>query len=155
MLTIRKGDVSDLESLMPVMRAAFNPEYGEAWSQVQCTGMLALPGSELFLAILGDLVAGFALVRSILEESELLLIAVDPAHAHCGIGSALLAAVVTDSRKSAVQTLHVEVRADNPALSFYDRHGFVEKGQRSDYYKRKDGGPTHAITLSLDVPHSS
>ncbi len=150
-LRIRAGDTRDLESLMPVMAAAFDPQFGESWSLVQCTGMLALPGSHLLVALDGVRPAGFALFRTLFEDSELLLIAVDPKSAQTGIGSSLLERVVTESVISGAQVLHVEVRADNAALAFYEKRGFVPTGVRNNYYRRKDGGPAHAISMARNI----
>jgi ribosomal-protein-alanine N-acetyltransferase len=50
-----------------------------------------------------------------------------------------------------VKKLHLEVRTDNPALSFYSRLGFERVGLRRNYYRRSDGQLTDAATLSLEI----
>ncbi len=142
---------NDIESIMPVMRAAFDPAYGESWSATQCTGVLALPGSRLVMAMRHGEAAGFALWRIVVDEAELLLIAVHPAQQGSGVGNQLLKHAVTESKESGAIRLHVEVRKDNPALHFYAKQGFVQVGRRPFYYKRSDGGSTDAMTLSLNL----
>ena len=139
---------SKADLIMSVMTRAFAPEYGEAWSLPQCTGMLALSGSHLFAARWADKVAGFLLFRQILDESELLLIGVDPDYQRLGVGAALLDAYVTHCLDQGIRRLHLEVRGDNPARRFYTRRGFLEVGLRANYYRGLAGKYRDAVTLS-------
>jgi [ribosomal protein S18]-alanine N-acetyltransferase len=144
------GTVSDVPRIMPVM-SAFHPAYGEAWSESQCRNMLSLPGSKLILAEHETDVIGFALLRTIFDECELMMIAVHPDHQSQDVGGKLFNHLIAICQKNGVRKMHIEVRADNPALNFYTKRGCTVIGQRSSYYKRTDGGPDHAITLSLDI----
>jgi [ribosomal protein S18]-alanine N-acetyltransferase len=145
---IRAGDKADVDAVMAVMTAAFDPQFGEAWSADQCLAILCLPGTRLVVAESKDCV-GFAIWRTVLDESELFLIAVAPNARNSGTGRALLQHAVTESKRSGAQKLFVEVRVDNPAVAFYQRQGFEQSGMRNNYYKRADGGPTDALTLHL------
>jgi ribosomal-protein-alanine acetyltransferase len=80
-------------------------------------------------------VAGFAIVRTLVDDAELLLIAVAPGARRSGCGSMLLADIALRMRAQAKQTLHIEVRASNQtAISFYLAYGFVRVGLRRAYY---------------------
>jgi [ribosomal protein S18]-alanine N-acetyltransferase len=147
MQVVAPAGVTDVELILPIMGRAFDPKFGEAWSASQCISMLALPGSRLAIGWVDHSVAGFAITRTVIDESELLLIAVDPSRAGQGMGNKLLDYVVTESATLGAKKLHVEVRADNEALNFYSRRSFVKVGTRPNYYRRKDGGPTQAISL--------
>jgi hypothetical protein len=79
--------IDDLDRIMAVMQAAFDPAFGEAWNRRQVGDALALPGTHYILAgtdggepAEGVAAAGFALSRGALDEEELLLLAVDPAY---------------------------------------------------------------------------
>lgn len=130
------------------MGGAFDPRYGEAWTSGQCLGMLALPGVWLTLASIDDRVIGFAMARSTLDEAELLLVAVDPAHRRAGVGGALLRGVFADAQARGATRLHLEVRSDNPAIGLYRAHGFTKVGERRDYYRGTDGQRRDAHTYS-------
>ena len=80
MITLRSGRGGDLPLVDTIMQEAFDPRFGEAWSSSQCAGVLAMPGVWLTIAELDGAPAGFAMVRAILDEAELLLLAVRPAH---------------------------------------------------------------------------
>lgn len=144
------GTVSDVPRIMPVM-SAFHPAFGEAWTESQCRNMLSLPGSKLLLVQQALDVVGFALLRTIFDDCELMMIAVHPSSQSMGIGGKLFDHLIDNCRSNGVKKIHIEVRADNPALHFYTRRKCTVIGQRPRYYKRIDGGPDHAITLSLDI----
>jgi [ribosomal protein S18]-alanine N-acetyltransferase len=142
---------TDIASILPVMERAFDPQFGEAWTASQCLSMLSLPGTRFVTCWTADKAVGFAIARTVLDETELLLIAVDPSFAGQGIGSQLLDHVATESVNLGAKRLHVEVRSDNHAIEFYSVKGFVKVGTRPNYYRRNDGGPTHAITMVNEI----
>lgn len=137
--SIRRGDAGDLASVARLMQAAFDPRYGEAWNSAQCTGMLALPGTWLTIAESDAGPAGFALTRVVLDESELLLLAIDPGQRRRGIGRALLSAVIAEAVGQGACSMHLEVRAGNPAVGLYHSEQFEKTGERRNYYRGGDG----------------
>lgn len=144
---IRTGGPADLPSVAPLMQAAFDPRYGEAWTTAQCMGMLALPGSWLTVVEREGLIIGFALSRATLDDGELLLIAVHPDARGAGVGRALLRAVIDDAKGRGVIRFNLEVRTNNPATAFYVAEGFVKIGERRDYYRGSSGQAFDALTF--------
>jgi ribosomal-protein-alanine N-acetyltransferase len=96
-------------------------------------------------------VAGFALVRAVGDEAELLLIAVHPAAQQAGIGSALVDDFISIAAASGARRLHLEVRDGNTAIALYQRAGFSLVGRRCDYYRGTDGHKRDALTLALEI----
>lgn len=137
--TIRRGDATDIGLVEAIMADAFDPAYGEAWTRGQCLGVLAMPGVSLLLALRGDAPAGFAMVRTVLDEAELLLLAVARVARRQGIGAALLEQMLAEATARGVACVHLEVRADNPAVDLYRAHGFAKNGERRAYYRGADG----------------
>jgi len=133
---VEPGDSRDLDEVITVMRAAFDPAYGEAWTRSQCAGILPMSGVSLYLARAsesGELI-GFSLQRVIADEAELLLLAVAPSWQGRGIGRALLGQFIDTSRARGAHLLHLEVRDGNPAVRMYRLAGFDVAGRRSKYY---------------------
>ncbi len=150
-ITLRRSGGGDLDAVMAIMNAAFEPTYGEAWTRSQCAGILPMAGVSLRIAEhSGGNMVGFALVRAIADEAELLLIAVDPAAQHQGIGAALIDDFVAFAFAHGARRLHLEVRDGNNAFILYERAGFSLVGRRSDYYRGSDGHKRDALTLSLE-----
>lgn len=150
-VTIARGTAADLDAVIGVMDAAFDDRFGEAWTRSQCAGILSMPGVRLIVARLGSLVAGFALSRTIADEAELLLLAVDPSLRRRGIGLTLLNHFIESARAAGASRVHLEVREGNPAVSMYRKAGFGLAGRRANYYHGRFGGNFDALTLSRDL----
>ncbi|MEQ1726545.1 MAG: GNAT family N-acetyltransferase [Sphingopyxis sp.] len=139
-----------LEQVDRVMRSAFDPQYGEAWNKAQCLALMALPGYRLFgLMTPTGTMLGFSISRSVAGESELLLLAVEPAARRKSHGTMLIQNWIDDCRTDGAERLFLEVRADNPALHFYERSGFSRLATRPDYYRGLDGVMRDAITMQF------
>ena len=139
---------SELDEIMTIMEDSFEPRFGEGWSRSQCSGMLGDRNSWVALAREGDQPTGFALSRMIIDEAELLLIAVRPAYRGRGIGTELLRQVCS---MAASKRLHLEVRDGNAAANLYQMTGFQQIGRRRNYYNGGNGERFDAITLSLQL----
>ncbi len=155
-ITLATGSVADVEAVDRVMRAAFDPRFGEAWTASQCLGMLSLPGVWLTLASDGDLLTGFALTRSVADDAELLLLAVLPDRRGRGIGRALLRCTVADAAARGAARLCLEMRAGNDATQLYVGEGFEKCGERRNYYGGRGGErfDAHTYVRSLSDPVS-
>jgi len=91
---------------------------------------------------------GFVLARLAADEAEILTIAVDPTVRGKGVGRALLAAILRQAASAGARTMFLEVDQDNaPALALYRRLGFIKVGERTGYYRRKDGQRAAAIVM--------
>jgi ribosomal-protein-alanine N-acetyltransferase len=138
---------------MRVMEAAFGNRFGEAWTRSQLSGILPMAGVFLTLAFdpRRDTVVGFSLVRTVADESELLLIGVLPDAQRRGVGARLLDDFVDRARDDGVTRVHLEVRDGNPAIGMYRTAGFSPVGRRRNYYHATDGKRYDAITLSCQL----
>lgn len=150
-LRVLSGNSSDLDDVMTVMGAAFDPCFGEAWTRSQCAGILPMAGVALKLARDScDAPLGFALLRTVADEAELLLIAVAPDHGRRGVGRALLDAFIDHARTHGASRVHLEVRDGNPAAALYRSAHFVAAGRRRGYY-HGGGGQFDALTFARPV----
>lgn len=150
-LLLRAGAARDIDTVERLMDVAFDPRFGEAWTRGQCLGVLAMPGVRLTIAFADDRPAGFAMVRQVLDEVELLLIAVAPAERRQGVGQALLDAVLADAALGGARRVHLEVRAGNPAAALYRHAGFAKVGERRGYYRGRGGQLHDAHTYAMSL----
>jgi ribosomal-protein-alanine N-acetyltransferase len=150
---VEVGTSDDLDSVMEVMESAFGSRFGEAWTRSQCAGILPMAGVSLMLTRDGDGGApvGFSLFRNVMDESELLLLAVAPDHRRRGIGRGLLRQFLDQARADGVTRAHLEVRDGNPAIEMYRGAGFTPIGRRRNYYHTGDGRQFDALTFALDL----
>jgi [ribosomal protein S18]-alanine N-acetyltransferase len=151
-----------LDRIMAVMEAAFDPAYGEAWNRRQVADALAMPGTHALVAdatgVLipegaGDALApaGFVLTRHVLDEEELLLIAVTPAARRRGVGAALLEHLFAIARTRGTARIFLEMRRGNPAIHLYHKLGFEPIGERRNYYRMVNGERIDAITFARSI----
>ncbi|WP_308814594.1 GNAT family N-acetyltransferase [Sphingomonas sp. GV3] len=145
-VTLRTGDTRDVATVDALMTAAFDPRFGEAWTRSQCLGAMAMPGVRLTIAQIDDVPAGFALVRTVADEAELLLLAVAPPYRRRGVAGALLRAVIAEAGGAGIADLHLEVRAGNEAVRLYEQNGFAKVGERRGYYRGRNGETFDAHT---------
>jgi ribosomal-protein-alanine N-acetyltransferase len=145
----------DIDRIMAVMNAAFDPAYGEAWNRRQVSDALLMPNTYYLLAsadglepATGELAAGFILSRGILDEEELLLIAVHPDHRERGVGAALMQRFIDTAAERGRTNLFLEMREGNRASALYQRFGFEPVGRRRNYYRSARQGPLDAITYA-------
>ncbi|WP_240624715.1 GNAT family N-acetyltransferase [Aurantiacibacter odishensis] len=143
---------------MAVMEGAFDPRFGEAWTRRQVADSLTL--RNVFFTLIDpagadhvdpERVTGFALTRQVLDEEEILLIAVLPEHRGKGIGKQLLQEVIDRARNRSVTRVFLEMRDGNPAEHLYRGFGFEKIGHRAGYYRGAVGGPLDAITFAKDI----
>jgi ribosomal-protein-alanine N-acetyltransferase len=152
-IAVARGSVDQIERVMEIMEGAFGNRFGEAWTHSQLRGIL--PMSGVFLALAVDMTnagtIGFSLSRTVADEAELLLIAVDPGHYRQGVGKLLLDDFLARSEEQKVSRVHLEVRDGNPAIAMYNAAGFSAVGRRRNYYHSPNGDSFDAITLSRDL----
>jgi ribosomal-protein-alanine N-acetyltransferase len=147
----------DLDRIMAVMQAAFDPAFGEAWTRRQVEDALLVGNCHFgLIAPNGDppgeagQTVGFFLSRYGFEEEELLLLAVAPDHRRLGLGARLLERFAAAARQRGARRLLLEMRRNNNAESLYRSHGFKPIGERRNYYRSPDGGRIDAITYACD-----
>lgn len=91
---------------------------------------------------------GFALSRRVVDEAEILTIAVTRRCQRRGYGGALLAAHLAHLAAARVKVLFLEVEENNAsALSLYRTFGFRDAGRRDGYYAKPDGRCAAALVL--------
>ncbi len=150
-LTLAECRGERLDEVMSVMREAFVSDFGEAWTQPQCSGILIMPGVWMTLATHNDTACGFSIARIVADEAELLLLAVAPRRRRSGVGSALVRRFLEVAASRGATRVFLEMRDGNDAATMYGRHGFEQVGRRPNYYRGADGQSFDALTLSHDL----
>ena len=95
-------------------------------------------------------VCGFLIFSCIAGAAELINIAVAPAHQGQGLGSRLLGFCL-ECVEGKADSIFLDVRVSNfPAISMYANKGFVQVGERRDYY-RKPPGRENALVMAYEL----
>ena len=126
--------------------AAFSDS--RAWSVDEMQALLSSP--PIFAV---GTMRGFAMGRVIVDEAELLTIAVHPDQQGNGIGRRVLTLFEDKARSRGARLAFLEVAEDNrPARALYASAGWTESGRRIGYYARQTGCAVDAIMLAKHLP---
>ena len=132
----------------PVALAALHAQaFAAPWSAREFADLLSQPG---VLAIQEP--DGFILIRVVLDEAEILTLAVIPKARRLGLGRRLVEEGAVVATQAGAARLFLEVAEDNtPARALYDRAGFRQIGRRKAYYTQANGSRTDAVVMSRDL----
>lgn len=149
--TIRPLSAQDLPAVLRIQDAIFRDS---AWTANDYACSIQEPGGLALAAEKNEAdsrhLAGFLAARSVLDEAELLNLAVDPACQRSGIGRALLREALRMLASRGVQKLYLEVRSSNQAaLGLYYSEGFTLQSIRRGYYSNPS---EDALVFSCYIP---
>jgi ribosomal-protein-alanine N-acetyltransferase len=138
----RAATVEDAATLAALHAAAFDrPWDAAAFARLVDDGAL--------VRIAGAPAIGFIAVATVLDEAEVLTLAVAPAARGRGVGRALLEAAMSAAAGRGAARCWLEVGEGNVAArALYAKAGFAPIGRRKAYYSRADGTREDALTLS-------
>lgn len=107
-------------------------------------------GDHVWLAAADGTPLAFIACRAVLDEMELLALAVAPAARRQGLATALHRAALAALTPAVA---YLEVRADNHgAQALYRRLGYRVSGRRKAYYPNPDGSRCDALLMTLHTP---
>lgn len=89
-----------------------------------------------------EMLVGYGIVCTVLDEGDLVRLAIEEKQRKKGRGKLLLEALENACRERGVEVLYLEVRQSNePARRFYRGAGFEEEGMRRGFYDhpKEDG----------------
>ena len=110
--------------------------FSDPWSEKSVAAELENELSLWLVAVEGDRVAGYIGSQTVIDESDMMNVAVHPDHRRKGIAEALVVELVEALKKRESHCLTLEVRASNePAKALYEKLGFAQVGLRKNYYR--------------------
>lgn len=145
-LTIRPMRSFDLPRVMQIELATFSMP----WSESTFRGLLRRTDSDLFVADIGDEVAGYSVFWAVTDQGELGNVAVSQQFRGRGIGRKLVERVLARAAERGVREVFLEVRKSNEsAQAMYRMFGFYEVGRRKNYYLEP---AEDALVMRIDLP---
>ncbi len=126
--------------------------FARPWSAMDFESLLAERGvlADGLFQGRSETPGGFVLSRRVLDEAEILTVALDASLRGRKLAGPLLRRHLDALSARSVRRVHLEVDEDNaPALALYRRLGFAESGRRVGYYTKPDGSRATALTMSV------
>ncbi|HEL2505960.1 TPA: ribosomal protein S18-alanine N-acetyltransferase [Streptococcus suis] len=122
------GQENLAEAVLAVMQSVYDQS---PWTLEQIASSMTSQDEDYYLAYEGQELVGFLAVQTVLDEMEILQIAVKADFQRLGIASQLMAAVMDWEGD-----IFLEVRESNSAAqALYTRQHFTKIGKRKDYYR--------------------
>ena len=110
--------------------------FADPWSERSVASEVNNPLSLWLVALEGDCVVGYIGSQTVLDESDMMNVAVHPDHRRRGVAEALVLALCEALKQRGSGCLTLEVRASNePAKALYEKLGFEQVGRRPNYYR--------------------
>jgi len=144
---IRDAQPADLAPVADLDAALFG---ADRWSPATMAAEFAAIGESraVVVAVAGTRPVGYAISLTVADVADLQRIGVARDAQRQGLGSRLLAVLVDRAVSAGCVRMVLEVDARNePASTFYLRHGFAEVARRSRYYP--DG--SDAIVMAREL----
>lgn len=135
------------EKDIPNMAKAEKLCFSHPWSESALAGEIKSQFSDFFGAFCEGEFAGYIGGRTVVGETEIFNVAVLPDFRRKGFGKMLIEEFIKAAKEKGTQVVFLEVRTSNlPAISLYEKCGFVFCGIRKDYY---DDPKENAILMRL------
>lgn len=110
--------------------------FSAPWSEASVAGELDNPLSVWLVCEDQGRVLGYVGSQTVLDETDMMNIAVLPEARRAGIGERLILSLIELLKDRGSRSLALEVRASNtPAISLYKKLGFLQVGRRPNYYR--------------------
>ena len=110
--------------------------FSDPWSETSIASELEDPLSLWLIAEEDGAVCGYVGSQTVLDETDMMNIAVRPDCRRKGIAAALIAELVSRLKARGSRILRLEVRESNlPAIALYKAMGFTQLGLRKNYYR--------------------
>lgn len=110
--------------------------FSDPWSEKSVASELENDLALWLVAVDSDRVAGYVGSQTVMDETDMMNIAVHPDYRRKGIAEELVRALVRDLQRHGSRCLTLEVRASNaPARKLYEKMGFSQIGKRPNYYR--------------------
>ena len=130
MIEIVKMNESHVSAVAELEKQNFSEPWPEIAVRSELTNKLAL----WLVALDGETVVGYVGSQTVLQEADMMNIAVADSHRRRGIARMLVEELV---RQLDAYQLTLEVRASNAgAIALYDSLGFTQVGLRKNYYHK-------------------
>ena len=136
---LSKSPSQDLVEKLYDIHKTYMPQNDQMTRQGFFDEFFSSPNRIYFIATEGEEIAGYLGVLDIIDDYNIIGIAVQEKYQRQGIATKLLKELINTANDKQVKTLSLEVDEKNEkAISFYKKNGFVLTNIRKNYYKDND-----------------
>lgn len=127
--------LDDLEIIKDILASDFD----EFWNYNVFKSELQSENSQYLVAKLNNEIIGFAGIKIIIDEADIMNIVTKKAYRNQGIGTLLLNEIISLCQKLNLNSISLEVNEINKsAIHLYKNFGFEKVGNRKKYYNNSN-----------------
>ena len=131
-IEIRKMDLNDLEEIKHYLEDKFD----NFWTYNVLKEELEADNSHFIVAMDNNDIVGFAGVKIIVDEADVMNIVVRKDQRQNGVGSAMMEYLINHAKTYNIKKITLEVNENNlSAIHLYNKYNFDHIGIRKRYYK--------------------
>ena len=113
-------------------------DFDNFWNLDILKDELKSDNSKFIVAKLENEIVGFAGAKFIIDEADIMNIAIKFSYRKQGIASLLLKKLIDICKNNNINSINLEVNEENfPAINLYKKYEFLEVGRRKNYYDGK------------------
>ena len=143
-IEISKMTLTDFEEIQNILIS----EFDDFWNSETLKNELENNNSYYIVAKINNNIVGFAGIKTVLEEADIMNVVTKKDIRNSGIGSALFSAIIDYAKSNKVKKITLEVNENNlSAIHLYEKFGFVKIAERKKYYN----GTDTAIIMQLNL----
>ena len=130
-IEIKVMTLDDLKTIKEILISDFD----EFWNYNVFKAELQSENSKYLVAKLNNEIIGFAGIKIIIDEADIMNIVTKKIYRNQGIGTFLLNGIITLCKKLNLSSISLEVNEINKsAIHLYENFGFEKVGNRKKYY---------------------
>ena len=134
-IKIEKMTISDLNTIKNNLQSDFD----DFWNYNLLKEEIESNNSKYIVAKISDEIVGFAGIKIIIDEADIMNIVTKKSCRNQGIGTLLLDNLISIAYKLQLSSISLEVNEENmPAIHLYEKFGFENLGIRKNYYQNKN-----------------
>lgn len=115
-------------------------DFDNFWTYQILKEELESENSSYLVARMNNEIVGFAGIKVVLDEADIMNIVIKKNYRNQGIGTLLLESLISLAKRLNLNSLSLEVSEKNlPAIHLYQKFGFESLGVRKNYYQDKNG----------------
>lgn len=128
---IVKGCEKHIEALEELEKTCFSMP----WTRQQLLSQLPDENHDFLVLECDNEAIGYVGMMYVLDEGYISNVAVSPLHRRQGLADRLVTEILKSAEEKELSFVTLEVRQSNyPAISLYEKQGFIKVGQRKNYY---------------------
>lgn len=145
-IEISKMSLEDFE----LIKSTLITEFDDFWNSETLENELKSKNSYYIVAKKNNDIVGFAGIKVVLDEADIMNIVTKKDMRNLGIGSALFKALIDYSKNNGINKLTLEVNENNlSAIHLYEKYGFEKIAERAKYYNGTDTAVIMQLYLNV------